>query len=59
MALYPDIQKRGQDEVDRVTGGKRLPLLDDRLALPFVEFIVLEVLRWNPVGPLGTCFHTL
>jgi cytochrome P450 len=53
MALYPDVQRRGQEEVDRVIGSKRLPKVSDRTSLPYVEHIMREVLRWRPVAPLG------
>ena len=53
MTLYPEVQKRGQDEIDAVIGPDRLPSFEDRPNLPYVEAIVKEVLRWNPVGPLG------
>lgn len=53
MTLHPDIQKRGQAEVDRVIGPTRLPTLADREQLPFVEAIVKEVFRWIPVAPQG------
>jgi cytochrome P450 len=53
MALHPDVQKKGQDEIDRVIGGKRLPEINDLKSLPYIESIMHEVLRWNPVTPLG------
>ncbi|KAJ7181739.1 cytochrome P450 [Mycena crocata] len=54
MSLYPDVQARGQQEVDIVTGGgQRLPLFTDRSQLPFITYICYELLRWNPVTPLG------
>ncbi|KAJ6575198.1 cytochrome P450 [Mycena capillaripes] len=53
MSLYPDIQKRGQKEIDAVIGyGHRLPLFTDRPQLPFIDYICYELLRWNPVTPL-------
>jgi hypothetical protein len=37
MALYPDVQKRGQKEIDQHIGhGQRLPLFTDRAQLPFI-----------------------
>ncbi|KAJ7103446.1 cytochrome P450 [Mycena belliarum] len=37
MAIYPDVQKRGQQEMDRAIGhGQRLPLFSDRSQLPFI-----------------------
>lgn len=53
MTLHPEIQKRAQEEINSVIGPDRLPSLNDRSSLPYVEAVVKEVLRWNPVGPLG------
>lgn len=53
MAKYPNIQKRAQDDIDRAVGNERLPLLQDRQQLPFVDAIMSEVLRWKPAVPLG------
>jgi cytochrome P450 len=53
MSLYPNIQKRAQEEIDRVVGRDRLPTFADRYNLPYLEAIIWEILRWNPVGPLG------
>ncbi|KAG2002583.1 cytochrome P450 [Coprinopsis cinerea AmutBmut pab1-1] len=52
LANFPEVQKVAQEELDRVLGG-RLPTLKDRQDLPLIESICWEVLRWNPVGPLG------
>ncbi|KAF9495090.1 cytochrome P450 [Pleurotus eryngii] len=53
MLLYPECQKRGQEEVDRVIGEHRLPLFDDIESLPYVNCVVQEIFRWKPVIPLG------
>lgn len=53
MAKYPHVQKRAQEEIDRVVGNERLPLLQDRQHLPYVDAIMSEVLRWKPAVPLG------
>ncbi|KAJ7202043.1 cytochrome P450 [Mycena pura] len=53
MAMYPEVQSRAQAEVDKVVTGGRLPRLSDRPNLPYVECVMQEVLRWNPVEPLG------
>ena len=55
MSLYPEVQARAQAEIDRVVGQSRLPSWDDHGSLPYLEALVKEVLRWNPVGPLGLC----
>ena len=53
MTLHPEIQRKAQEEVDRVIGNDRLPTLSDRGSLPYIEAIILEVLRWQPIVPLN------
>ncbi|KAI0089003.1 cytochrome P450 [Irpex rosettiformis] len=55
MCLHPEIQARAQEEVDSILGldWHRLPTFSDRESLPYVNAIVLELLRWNPAVPLG------
>ncbi|PBK93541.1 cytochrome P450, partial [Armillaria gallica] len=58
--LYPEIQAKAQAEVDAVIGhGTRLPNFDDHPQLPYIDAIVLEVLRWNPVVPLGVAHRSM
>ncbi|KAL2814360.1 cytochrome P450 [Aspergillus cavernicola] len=53
MALYPDVQKTAQEELDRVLGPNKLPSFEDRHILPYTDAIVKESLRWHPVAPMG------
>jgi cytochrome P450 len=53
MAMYPDVQKKAQAELDTVIGRDRLPDLDDLDSLPYINAIVKETLRWQPVVPMG------
>ncbi|KAF7357560.1 O-methylsterigmatocystin oxidoreductase [Mycena sanguinolenta] len=53
MALYPEIQKKAQTEIDTVIGTDRLPEFEDRPSLPYVEALYREVMRWKPIAPLG------
>ncbi|KAJ7825773.1 cytochrome P450 [Mycena olivaceomarginata] len=53
MSLYPDIQSKAQEELDRVVGPDRLPSFTDRASLPYLNAVVSEVHRWNPVTPLA------
>ena len=46
MILNPDVQRRGQEEIDRVIGHDRMPTFEDRDNLPFVEAICLEAMRY-------------
>ena len=52
MALYPQVQKKAQDELDMVLGGA-LPTFSDQGSLPYTTALVKEVFRWMPVTPLG------
>jgi cytochrome P450 len=58
MAMYPDAQRKAQDEIDRVVGSNRLPSFDDRTSLPYVEALYREVMRWAPPSPLNTAHTT-
>src|SRR5258708_10955454 len=51
--IRPEIQKMAQEELDAVTMRERLPTLEDRPKLPFVDAICKEVTRWSPIAPLG------
>ena len=52
MALYPEVQKKAQAEIDIVVGPHRLPDFEDRPFLPYINAIVKESMRWNLVLPL-------
>ncbi|KAK1224157.1 hypothetical protein PQX77_012962 [Marasmius sp. AFHP31] len=53
MVRHPEFQVQAQKEIDTVVGHGRLPDFDDREKLPFVNALIAETLRWNPVTPLG------
>ena len=53
MALYPEVQKKAQAEIDAVVGKDRLPDFHDRPSLPYVNAVLKESSRWNLVVPLG------
>ncbi|EJD42939.1 cytochrome P450, partial [Auricularia subglabra TFB-10046 SS5] len=53
MVLHPPVQKRAQEEIDRVLGHARLPEFGDRELLPYVGAVLLEVMRLYPVLPLS------
>ena len=50
MIKYPEIQKKGQAEIDRVIGPNRLPDFTDEASLPYVAAIVKEALRWHLIA---------
>ena len=53
MMAYPDVQRRAQQQLDHVVGPDRLPRNDDRESLPYIDALVREVLRWQPITPLA------
>ncbi|KAF2264418.1 cytochrome P450 [Lojkania enalia] len=53
MMLFPDVQEKAQEEIDRVIGGDRLPITVDRHNLPYLWAAMKETHRWHPVGPMG------
>lgn len=59
MLMNPDVQRKAQDELDSVVGKDRLPTLEDRASLPYMEHIIQETYRWAPLSPLGVPHKTL
>ncbi|THH18493.1 hypothetical protein EW146_g2521 [Bondarzewia mesenterica] len=53
MCMFPDVQKRAQEELDRVVGPDRLPEFGDREHLPYICAVVKETTRWIPVASMG------
>ncbi|KLO08857.1 cytochrome P450 [Schizopora paradoxa] len=49
----PDKQSRAQVEIDGAIGTDRLPTVSDVDALPYVQAICTEILRWEVILPLG------
>lgn len=52
MVLFPDVQKKAQAQIDAVIGKGRIPRLQDRASLPYIDALLRETLRYNPVVPL-------
>ncbi|EJD42060.1 cytochrome P450 [Auricularia subglabra TFB-10046 SS5] len=55
MVRNPDIQRKAQEELDRVLPSERLPTLTerDRSNLPYIEAVLRETYRKYPPVPLG------
>lgn len=53
ITLNPEVQRKAQAEIDSVIGSDRLPNMSDQDSLPYVNAIIQEVFRWQPVTPLG------
>ncbi|KAI3396191.1 hypothetical protein diail_394 [Diaporthe ilicicola] len=54
IPAYPEIQRRAQEELDRVVGRDRLPTVADEIHLPYIHAIVKEVERCHNPFWLGT-----
>ncbi|KXN84921.1 O-methylsterigmatocystin oxidoreductase [Leucoagaricus sp. SymC.cos] len=57
--LYLEIQKKAQEELDRMLGHGRLPEFGDREMLPCLETIVKDVSRWKLTTPISEVLSCL
>ncbi|KAL2825820.1 cytochrome P450 [Aspergillus cavernicola] len=59
LACFPEVQRKAQDEMDRVVGQDRSPTWDDvdHGSLPYLTALVKEVLRWRTVTVLAGIPH--
>ena len=53
MAMHPQEQRAAQQQLDAVVGPDRLPEFSDVDAVPYVQAIVKETLRWHIITPMG------
>jgi hypothetical protein len=58
MVLYPEVQAKAKAEIDTIVGNGRLPCMEDRESLPYLNAIVLELYRWHIVLPTGESTST-
>jgi cytochrome P450 len=54
LAKHPWVQKKAQEELDRVCGDRRMPTWDDFKELPYINCIVKEGMRMRPVYVTST-----
>ena len=57
IVLHPEAQKKAQKEIDSIIKD-RLPTLEDREVLPYVNAFVNESQRWKPVIPLAVAHYS-
>ncbi|XP_025098452.1 cytochrome P450 2U1-like [Pomacea canaliculata] len=50
---HPDVQDKCYEEIHRVVGTERAPTIQDRPQLVYMEAVIMEVLRYANVAPLG------
>lgn len=55
MVVAPEVQRKAQTQLDSVVGKGKLPTIDDRPSLPYIDAIIREVLRYSPIMPLCEC----
>jgi len=53
MILFPDVQRKAQEELDGTIGRDRLPELLDCPQLPYCMALCKELQRWAPIIPMG------
>jgi len=53
MMVFPEVQKKAQEEIDRVVGPDRLPEVADYPNLPYIRCCIKETLRWMPTVIMG------
>ena len=59
LGNHPEVLARLQTELDAVVPRDRLPSMDDKAKLPFMDSTILEIMRVRTVGPLGVSHLTL
>ncbi|KAL1738110.1 cytochrome P450, partial [Schizophyllum fasciatum] len=50
---HPEVQERARAELNAVVGPDRMPEMEDRKNLPYLEGVVQEAFRFWPAAPLG------
>jgi len=55
MTAFPEVQKKAQEELDRVVGSDRLPTLEDLENLPYVDALLKEVRHRDLVHDSTSC----
>ncbi|KAM4642700.1 cytochrome P450 2G1-like [Discoglossus pictus] len=58
LIKYPEIQAKIQDEVDQVIGCTRVPVVEDRNQMPYMNAFIHETHRYSDALPMGVMRST-
>jgi cytochrome P450 len=53
LANNPEVQQKAQGELDTDIGSDRLPRVEHRPTLPYLNALMKELMRWYNPAPLG------
>ncbi|KAJ3839896.1 cytochrome P450 [Lentinula raphanica] len=53
LIAFPEVQRKGHEEIGGIVGDQRTPTLDDVPRLPYMQAIIKETHRMRPVAPLA------
>ncbi|KAK0448612.1 cytochrome P450 [Armillaria borealis] len=53
MLHYPAVMKKAQAEIDSVIGPERMPDFKDFDALPYIQAVIKETMRWRCIAPIA------
>ncbi len=58
LSIFPDKQKKVQEEIDRIIGSRTVTL-EDRKNMPYMEAMIQEMLRFSSLVPTGLIHKAL
>ncbi|XP_030764527.1 methyl farnesoate epoxidase-like [Sitophilus oryzae] len=58
MILYPDVQKKVQQELDKKIGRDRWPTVEDKNNLKYTQAVLMEIQRRCNLAPMGVTHRT-